>query len=257
MKALNTYINEKLILNKDTFKKSSRPVYKYFPKTCPELRELIYKLAKERKDNDVIDLNDIDTSQIKDMSKLFYSWLSAFEYEEQADFVFRKIDISKWDVSNVKYMTMMFCNCYELESVGDISGWDISNVKNMEGMFSNCRKISYISDLSGWNVSQVKNMKNMFSYCMRLKSTGNLDNWNVSNVNNMGWMFFSCGNLEDIGDLSNWTTTSLKASDNMFCSCKSLEFVGDLSEWNVTNNKKTFHMFYDSGITNIPSWCKK
>lgn len=68
MKTLNTYINEKLVLNKDTFKNN----YKYFPKTKDELKDIINKLLKERKDQEIIDLNDIDTSEITDMSELFY-----------------------------------------------------------------------------------------------------------------------------------------------------------------------------------------
>ena len=36
-----------------------------------ELIDIINQLLYERKDNDIIDLNDIDTSEITDMSYLF------------------------------------------------------------------------------------------------------------------------------------------------------------------------------------------
>jgi surface protein len=41
----------------------------------------------------------------------------------------------------------------------DISRWDVSNVRNMELMFSGS---SFNGNISGWNVSKVENMKKMF-----------------------------------------------------------------------------------------------
>ena len=42
-------------------------------------------------------------------------------------------DISNWDTSNVTDMSYMFF--YASNFNGDISNWDISNVTDMEGMF--------------------------------------------------------------------------------------------------------------------------
>ena len=42
-------------------------------------------------------------------------------------------DISKWDVSNVKYMSKMFDCAFSFN--GDLSKWDVSNVKYMSDMF--------------------------------------------------------------------------------------------------------------------------
>ena len=61
MKTLNTYIIENLK------RKSS---YKYFPKTKKELENILEQLIKERGNEG--DFNDIDTSKITDISKLFY-----------------------------------------------------------------------------------------------------------------------------------------------------------------------------------------
>ena len=67
MKNLKDIIQERLHINKDT----GNQQYNYHPKTKDELKQLVYKLIKER-GNDA-DLNDIDTSQITDMYELFYN----------------------------------------------------------------------------------------------------------------------------------------------------------------------------------------
>ena len=113
MKYLSFYIQERLHITKDTGNNS----YNYHPKTKDELKELVNKLIEERGDN--ADLNDIDTSEIKDMSELFMC--SNFTG-----------DISKWNVSNVENMNNMF----EYSKFnGDISNWNISNVKDMKYIF--------------------------------------------------------------------------------------------------------------------------
>lgn len=91
--------------------------FKLQPKDKDELMELVERLIEERGENAA--LNDIDTSEITDMSGLFF-------YE-----VFDG-DISNWDVSNVEKMGSMFA---ESKFNGDISKWDVSNVNDMEEMF--------------------------------------------------------------------------------------------------------------------------
>ena len=104
-----------LHINKDT----KIQTYSYHPKTNDELKKLIRKLIKERGEN--ANLNDIDTSEIIDMSHMFeYSYFNG--------------DISEWDVSNVYNMGYMFMYT---KFNGDISKWNVSNVKNMQDMFYN------------------------------------------------------------------------------------------------------------------------
>jgi len=125
MKQLNSYIVEKLKINKDI-------VYHYYPKTRTELQSLLKKLLKERGNN--ADLNDIDVSNITNMSNLFKN--SEFNG-----------DISKWDVSNVKDMNSMF---YNSEFNGDISKWDVSSVINIDYMFAYSK---FNKDISQWNIT--------------------------------------------------------------------------------------------------------
>ena len=88
MKSLTYYIQEKLII-----KKNKAVNYKYFPKTQPELKNIIEQRIEHEGNN--VDLNDIDVSNITNMSYLFAN----------TDF---NGNISDWDVSNVKDMSGMF-----------------------------------------------------------------------------------------------------------------------------------------------------
>ena len=153
MKTLNQYIKEKLIINKDYNDG------KILVKSFDELRKIIEdrydKLGPGTKQNP-IDFNDIDVSNLQ----YFYNNedKGIFEYTK-----FKYIDISEWDVSNIKSMRGMFFMCKELKSVGDISEWDVSNVTSMTSMFDGC--IIFNQDLSKWNVSKVRWYSYMFDGC--------------------------------------------------------------------------------------------
>ena len=120
--------------------------YKYFPKTREELRKIIEQRIKE--EGNEVNLNNIDVSQITNMSYLF----------ENLDF---NGDISEWDVSRVKDMHYMFYGCKSFNQ--DISNWNVSKVTNMDSMFYGCE--SFNQDISNWNVSKVKYMVYMFVRC--------------------------------------------------------------------------------------------
>ena len=156
MKSLARYIQEKLVI-----KKNKTTSYKYFPETKKELSEIIIKRIKD--EGNEVDLNDIDTSKITDMSSLF----------EGTNF---NGDISKWDVSNVTNMHGMFYWCDKFNQ--DISSWDVSNVKNMSFMFSHCDKFN--QDISSWDVSNVTSMREMFYSCKSFNQ--DISNWDVSSV---------------------------------------------------------------------------
>ena len=143
MKSLKNYIQEKLLI-----KKNKSNSYKYFPETKEELKDIIDKRIEQ--EGNKVDLNDIDVSEITDMSELFKNF-----------FNFRG-NISQWDVSNVTNMHSMFYNCKVFNQ--DISNWDVSNVTDMRGMFYGCEKFN--SDISNWDVSNVKDMRGMFYDCI-------------------------------------------------------------------------------------------
>ena len=203
MKRLNQFINEYIVKKKLDKPIDSEDHYEYYPETKKELIKNIVEIFNSGKTN----LNCIDTSKITDMSNLFDS----SNYNKSLD----NIDISKWNVSNVKYMQFMF-DGYENFNC-DLSNWDVSKVENMKGIFSWC--INFNCDLSKWDVSNVTNMDFMFDNCNKFDC--DLSKWDVSNVLNMICMFGNCKNFKGIG-LDNWNVNKVKHMHYMFKGCTSL-----------------------------------
>ena len=156
MKTLNQYIKEKLIINKDY--REAKIVVKSFD----ELRNIIedrYNKLGEGTEQDPIDFNDIDISNLDSFYNKHKGRFGSGIFQGKK---FKYINISDWDVSNVKSMCQMFWLCKELKSIGDISKWNVSKVENMISMFANCKTLTSVGDLSNWDVSNVKHMSYMF-----------------------------------------------------------------------------------------------
>ena len=154
MKSLNLYISERLVVNKDY-----KDLYTCEPETFEELRKIIkdrYKKLGPGTKQKPIDFNDVDVSNIDS----FYDENTNNGIFDETKFEY--IDISDWNVSNVKNMMGTFCGCKNLKSVGNLSKWNVSKVKNMSYMFCACMQLKSVGDLSKWNVSKVKNMFCMF-----------------------------------------------------------------------------------------------
>lgn len=158
--SLQNYINEHLHINNDTKSLRVRPT------TIDELRSII-KTELEQQGPDA-DLNHINTSEIKDMSELFYRINKKTPVGN--------IKIDKWDVSNVTDMESMFADCTKFNA--DLSKWDVSNVTGMQNMFISCENFN--SDLSKWDTSNVTNMNQMFCDCSVFNS--DLSGWDVSKL---------------------------------------------------------------------------
>ena len=106
------------------------------------------------------------------------------------------IDLSALDTSEVTNMSHMFYECRGLTSI-DVSIFDTSKVTDMSGMFGTCNYLTSL-DLSNFDTSKVTNMSDMFSVCSSLTNldfrkatfdkvtsygSGNMFNLVSSNIN--------------------------------------------------------------------------
>lgn len=151
MKNLRSYLTERLLINKN-FKDNRITVT-----SLKELKNIIKERSVDpntKKLNQHIDLSDIDVSELNDLSTAFL-W-----------YRFKTIDISGWDTSNVKDMTMMFYGCFDLTDIIGIENMNIDNVECMDYMFSDCRKLDITDKIKNWKVNP-KNVRvsGMFREC--------------------------------------------------------------------------------------------
>ena len=140
MKNLNQYILESL----KGYKPSAIKPKKQLPENCKR-----YFFAKEV---NVDKIENLNTSKVTNMESMF----------EQANFDLDSLDLSSWDVSNVKNMGSMFADCESLEAL-DLSSWDTSKVTNMKSMFDGCRHLKYL-DLSGWDTSNMCKFSTVYTF---------------------------------------------------------------------------------------------
>ena len=185
MRKLEEFVNEKL--------KISKIERKYKPKTKEELVDIIIREIEAN--GPECSLNNIDVSNITDMSYLFMGGDPVKYLHEHPVLSKFDGDISEWNVYNVTDMKYMFGECQYTGKNGDISDWKVSNVNDMEGMFADSK---YNGDLSKWDVS---NVTNMFGVFFNSKFNGGISNWDVSNVKRFDAMF---RNSEFNGDISKW-----------------------------------------------------
>lgn len=92
-----------------------------------------------------LDLNNVDTFSINDMSHMFDGLLCV-----------GTIKISNFDTTNTKTMEYMFRNCGKLTSL-DVSNFNTVHVENMYGMFAGCNKLKKITCRQGFKDWCIKN----------------------------------------------------------------------------------------------------
>lgn len=145
MKSINSYINEKLILNR--YSKI------YFPKTRMEISAIIDDKINENEKK--IYVGDIDISNlVKQNIGLIFSHLDVEEIE----------GLERWDVSNIMKMYGLFKGCEKLKNIKGIENWDVSNCDRFDDMFKDCKLLTNL-DLSNWNVRKSADTHEMFNGC--------------------------------------------------------------------------------------------
>ena len=173
-----------------------------------------------------LNVSGFDTSSVTDMSEMFYGCSSL-----------TSLDTSGFDTGNVTDMSGMFNGCSSLTSL-DTSGFDTSSVTDMSGMFIGCSSLTSLN-VSGFDTSSVTDMGNMFGDqwfekggC-RLLTDLDVSGFDTSNVTNMNWMFGDCSSLTNL-DVSGFDTSSLTDMTGLFCGCSSLTSL-DVSGFDTEN----------------------
>ena len=185
-----------------------------------------------------ISFNNIDTSNVTNMSGMFDGFYATVEY----------LDLSMFDTGNVTDMSFMFGGNDTQASMGinkiNLSSFDTSKVTNMCGMF--CDSVCSELDLSSFDTSSVTDMSGMFE---NTSCELDVSHFNTSNVTNMTAMFYNCYATKL--DVANFDTNKVTSFYNMFSQCINLTTL-DVSSFDLSSAEDLDSMFaYNYYLTTI------
>ena len=204
-----------------------------------------------------INFDNIDTSQVTSMYRMFYecgsltkiNGINKFDTSNVKDMIqmfsnakkLTILNLANWDTKSVTDMSNMFMGCNSLESL-NINNWDTSSVKGtgMSAMFYGCTNLYEIIGIENFNTGNVEYLTGVFDSCSSLTSL-DLSNWNTSNAIMMSALFYGCSSLQNL-NVSGWNTSNVTDMSFMFNNCKSLTSL-DLSTWDMSNVENTKAMF--------------
>ena len=174
-----------------------------------------------------VDLSNITTSGITDMSRMFWNCNKL-----------KSLDLSNFTTTNVTNMNFTFKNCRALK-VLSLNNFNTAKVTNMSQMFYCCNNLIEL-DISSFDTSNVENMSSMFYGCEKLKNI-DVSNFNTIKVENFSSMFQRCISLKKL-DVSSFNTSSATNMHGVFKDCISLKTL-DVSSFNTSNTTKMDEMF--------------
>lgn len=163
---------------------------------------------------------------------------------------FVKIDVSKFNTSNVTKFEYMFNKCSKLTEIIGIENFDLNSLgdSGLSSMFEDCSKLTTLN-LNGWKNTQKisSNSRLIFNNCSSLQ-TLYINDWNVSNCTSFQGWFAGCKKLISL-DLSNWTNTKSTNHFYMFGGCTNLQTL-DVRNMNFSQSQS-----YDYMLDKVPTNC--
>ena len=132
---------------------------------CPNLKNLDLSMW------DISYINALDGMFSGCSSLTDISWVNDWQFSENMtdlSFLFNncknitELNLSNWNVENIKHFDEMFRFCENLTTVGDISDWNLEKAGYMEKMFLKCKSLTNMGDLNKWD----KYLYSKNNYCV-------------------------------------------------------------------------------------------
>lgn len=211
-----------------------------------------------------VGIENWNVSQVVDMSSMFRfakslnstmnlsNWdISNVKYTDEMFFyasTFRGYGIENWNTSNIRSMREIFSQTNAFN--GDVSKWDLSNVQTLDSIF--WKASSFNGDLTKWNTKSVTNFQGVFLDAISFIGTG-VENFNTSQGLNMYKMFYHATLFN--ANLSKWDVSRVLNLKELFEGCTAFTGIG-LNNWNIQNANDISYMFYNTPLfnNNLSKW---
>ena len=154
----------------------------------------------------VIYANDIDVSNVTDMSYMFAGNINGAIY------------MQNWNAEKVTTLQSAFSQ--NITNI-DMTGWSNGDkLTDLQYTFENCSNLREIKGIENWNTINVKEIKCIFNKCTLLEEL-NLSGWDFSNLDSnntttTGYMFNGCSALTEL-DLSSFNTSNVTHISYITC----------------------------------------
>ena len=194
---------------------------------------LFYNGGRLKNIQELLDLCENVTS----CSNMFYNGARKISYQ---------IDLSNFDTSNVTDMTNMFYSCYNLGKIIGLEKFNTSKVTKLDGIFKQTGFKEF--DLSNFDTSNVTSMRELFYYTTSTLRSINLGTWDASKVNDIYNAFYYIGDLENLIFMNNLGKGFTKKSNNSSSYQIDLHYSNDLtyeSLMDVINKLYDLNLTYD------------
>ena len=201
----------------------------------------LYKAFSAMNNLEEIELNWVDTTNVKDMRYMF-----------EGKKKLRKLNLKDLDTSNVINMNYMFQSCEDLIEL-DLWWWNVTNLKDYGWMFAWCNNLEYLS-LSWWDLRNVdvRNMVNNMRLWNPLKvldMTNAKFSWSMNNT--FEWFTRDWLNTLEKIKLDGVDTTNVVDMSNTFSSLPKKLTELDLRSFDTSSVTNMTYMFGNS------EWLKK
>jgi len=179
-----------------------------------------------------IDLSSFDTSNVTDMSAMFYGVQGVEEY-----------DLSSFNTENVTNMTVMFQNNISLKRV-DLSSFDTKNVTYQSALFYGDTNLVEVN-MDNWDFRKSGVGGGHFSSNTKLKKVS-CKNWKLpesfTHWISRSWSG-SASPIEEV-DVTGWDLSETKNIQGLFADSKSLKRIIGLDTWDTSNIENMNSLFY-------------
>lgn len=157
------------------------------------------------------------------------------------------IDVSNWDIQNVKDFNGVFYSCSSLKNVIGLEKLNGKNLTSFNYTFWACSNLECPINIDGFTGNAPTDARGMFYMCEKVPSIS-WKNLNAGDIESFSSTFWDCQLIKSL-DLSNWVVYSCNDFSGMFGWCISLEEIKfsdtlwDMSK--ATTTKSLENMFYD------------